>query len=147
MDDALVNYPPDRPYEAVLLGDSLGESNVANRVWSTGTPASATVTVTDNDVLATVTVHAQQAFATERGPIRAIFRRTGGNITLPLTIHYSQISLRNDAETAFVFRDRMITFPANQAEVTSDDFTAGLIIDDSIVNPAPVMAAHTFHGH
>ena len=136
VDDALVNYPPDRPYEAVLLGDSLGESNVANRVWSTGTPASATVTVTDNDVLATVTVHAQQAFATERGPIRAIFRRTGGNITLPLTIDYLQFFLRNDAETRFGASEQ-ITFAANQAEITSSDFTAGLLTGDNIINPAP----------
>ena len=135
VDDALVNYPPDRPYEAVLLGDSFGAS-VENRVWSPGTPASATVTVTDNDVLATVTVHAQQAFATERGPIRAIFRRTGGNISLPLTIDYLQFFLRNDAETQFgVFEQ--ITFPANQAEVTSSDFTAGLLAGDNIINLVP----------
>ncbi len=136
VDDALVNYPPDRPYEAVLLGDSLGESNVANRVWATGTPASATVTVTDNDVLASVTVHAQQAFATERGPIRAIFRRTGGNITLPLTIDYLQFFLRNDAETQFGASEQ-ITFAANQEEITSSDFTAGLLTGDNIINPAP----------
>ena len=136
VDDALVNYPADRPYEAVLLGDSLGESNVENRVWATGTPASATVTVTDNDVLATVTVHAQQAFATERGPIRAIFRRTGGNITLPLTVDYVQLFLRNDAETHFG-ASQQITFPANQAEVTSSDFTAGALPGDSIINTVP----------
>ena len=119
----------------MLLGDSFGAA-VENRVWSPGTPASATVTVTDNDVLATVTVHAQQAFATERGPIRAIFRRTGGNISLPLTIDYLQFFLRNDAETQFgVFEQ--ITFPANQAEVTSSDFTAGLLAGDNIINLVP----------
>ena len=105
-------------------------------VWSPGTPASATVTVTDNDELATVTVHPQQAFATERGPIRAIFRRTGGNISRPLVIDYLQFFLRNDAETDFgVFEH--VTFAAGQAEVISSDFTAGTLPGDSIVNPGP----------
>ena len=136
VDDALVNYPPQRQYDAVLLGDSLGGGNVEDDVWSPGTPASATVTVTDNDELATVTVHPQQAFATERGPIRAIFRRTGGNISRPLVIDYLQFFLRNDAETDFGVVE-YITFPANQAEVTSSDFTAGTLPGDSIVNLAP----------
>ena len=136
VDDALVNYPPQRQYDAVLLGDSLGGENVEDDVWSPGTPASATVTVTDNDTLATVTVHPQQAFATERGPIRAIFRRTGGNISRPLVIDYLQFFLRNDAETDFGVVE-YITFPANQAEVTSSDFTAGILPGDSIVNPGP----------
>ena len=136
VDDVVVNYPPERQYEAVLLGDSLGGGNVEDDIWSPGTPASATVTVTDNDVLATVTVHAQQAFATERGPIRAIFRRTGGNISLPLTIDYLQFFLRNDAETQFGAFEQ-ITFPANQAEVTSSDFTAGLLAGDNIINLVP----------
>ena len=136
VDDALVNYPPERQYEAVLLGDSLGGENVEDDIWSPGTPASATVTVTDNDELATVTVHPQQAFATERGPIRAIFRRTGGTISQPLVIEYLQFFLRNDAETDFGTFER-ITFPAGQAEVTSSDFTAGELPGDSIVNLVP----------
>ena len=136
VDDALVNYPPERQYEAVLLGDSLGGENVEDDIWSPGTPASATVTVTDNDELATVTVHPQQAFATERGPIRAIFRRTGGDISQPLAIEYLQFFLRNDAETDFGTFKR-ITFPAGQAEVTSSDFTAGELPGDSIVNLVP----------
>ena len=136
VDDALVNYPPERHYEAVLLGNSLGAENVEDDIWTPGTPASATVTVTDNDELATVTVHPEQAFATERGPIRAIFRRTGGTISQPLVIEYLQFFLRNDAETDFGTFEN-ITFPAGQAEVTSSDFTAGELPGDSIVNLVP----------
>ena len=136
VDDAFVNYPPERQYEAVLLGDSLGAGNVDDEIWSPGTPASAAVTVTDNDELATVTVHPEQVFATERGPIRAIFRRTGGNISQPLVIDYLQFFLRNDAETDFGMFES-ITFAAGQSEVTSSDFTEGLLPGDSIINGVP----------
>ena len=140
VDDAFVNYPRERRYEAVLLGDSLGMAGVEDLVWSPGTPASATVTVTDNDQLATVTVHAQQAFATETGPIRAIFRRTGGDISSTLDIEYVQFFLKNDPETDFG-QFASITFPAGRAEVTSDDFTGGTLLGDLIANPAPASGA------
>ena len=78
VDDALVNYPPERDYEAVLMRDSLGSGKVEDTVWTPGNPASATVTVTDNDELVIVTVHPESELAREGEDIWAIFRRTGG---------------------------------------------------------------------
>ena len=135
VDDAFVNYPPERDYQAVLLGDSFGSGNVKDSVWTPGNPSSATVTVTDNDELVIVTVHPEQALAREGESIRAIFRRTGGDISQPLAIKYRRFVQRNHAQTEFfIFQD--ITFLAGEDEVTSGDFIVALP-GNSYVDPAP----------
>ena len=135
VDDAFVNYPPERDYQAVLLGDSFGSGNVKDSVWTPGNPSSATVTVTDNDELVIVTVHPEQALAREGEPIRAIFRRTGGDISQPLAIKYRRFVQRNHAQTEFfIFQD--ITFLAGDDEVTRRDLIVALP-GNSYVDPAP----------
>ena len=130
VDDALVNYPPERDYEAVLMGDSFGSGNLEDTVWTPGDPASATVTVTDNDELVIVTVHPENELVSEtESEIRAIFRRTGGDISQPLDFQFRRFFHRNKAETEFdaIFLEE--TFPAGVA-TTSSEFTFGLFEDD-----------------
>ena len=135
VDDAFVNYPPERDYQAVLLGDSFGSGNLKDSVWTPGNPSSATVTVTDNDELVIVTVHPEQALAREGESIRAIFRRTGGDISQPLAIKYRRFVQRNHAQIEFfIFQD--IRFLAGEDEVTSGDFN-GALPGNSYVDPAP----------
>ena len=85
VDDAFVNYPPRRIYEAVLLGDSLDDLD--DTVWTPGSPATATVTATDNDVLQIVTVTAVKEFVAEGENDLVTFRREG-DVSESLTIDY-----------------------------------------------------------
>ena len=65
-DDNYVNYPPERDYQAVLVGDSLGADDLEDTVWTPGNPASATVTVTDDDELQIVTVEPVKTVCQDR---------------------------------------------------------------------------------
>ena len=113
VDDAFVNYPPRRVYEAVLLGDSLDDLD--DTVWTPGSPATATVTVTDNDVLQIVTVIAAKEIVTEGENDLFTYRREG-DVSESLTIYFR--AFRDGHDTSFSLVDgQSVTFKEGKEEV------------------------------
>ena len=113
VDDAFVNYPPRRVYEAVLLGDSLDDLD--DTVWTPGSPATATVTVTDNDVLQIVTVIAAKEFVKEGENDLFTYRREG-DVSESLTIYFR--AFRDGNDTSFRLVDeQIVTFKEGEKEV------------------------------
>ena len=82
----LVDYPSVRDYTIEVFGDGepLGRDD---RVFTPGTPATATVKVTDDDKLINVTVYPVEAVISWREDVQFRFRRDG-DITYPLTVTY-----------------------------------------------------------
>ena len=113
VDDAFVNYPPRRVYAAVLLGDSLDDLD--DTVWTPGSPATATVTVTDNDVLQIVTVIAAKEIVAEGENDLVTYRREG-DVSESLTINFR--IFRDGGDTSFDLGDRgSVTFKKGEKEV------------------------------
>ena len=113
VDDAFVNYPPRRVYEAVLLGDSLDDLD--DTVWTPGSPATATVTVTDNDVLQIVTVIAAKEIVTEGENDLFTYRREG-DVSESLIIYFR--AFRDGGDTSFSLVDGgSVTFKEGEKEV------------------------------
>ena len=116
-DDNYVNYPPERDYEAVLLGDSLGADDREDSVWTPGNPASATVTVTDNDVLQIVTVVPENPFVSKTEIDNFQFRRTG-DVSQRLEIEHYYLIEDQSSGTDFE-RATVVTFePGKSASTT-----------------------------
>ena len=85
-DNNLVDYPAVRDYTIELFGD--GEPlDRDDRVFTPGTPATATVKVTDDERLINVTVHAVEAVTSWRNDMAYTFRRDG-DTSQPLSFQY-----------------------------------------------------------
>ena len=114
-DNALVDYPADREFTLEALGDG-NLRGIDDRLYTPGDPARATVTVTDNDELQVVTVHASTTFALGGAMGNFTFRRTG-DTSQSLRVRFKQITAGEDGtinvENAFR------TIPAGQSELTS----------------------------
>ena len=128
-DNDLVDYPGDRHYTLETLGDGnlLG---IADNLYSAGDPASATVTVTDNDELQVVTVHASTTFALGGATDNFTFRRTG-DTSQSLRVSYVQITADEDGSINVV--NASITIAAGQSEHTGChscgfEFDSGIMI-------------------
>ena len=82
----LVDYPAVSDYTIEVFGD--GEPlDRDDRIFTPGTPATATVRVTDDEVLTNVTVHAVEAVTSWRNDMAYTFRRDG-DISQPLSFQY-----------------------------------------------------------
>ena len=114
-DNALVDYPADREFTLEALGDG-NLRGIDDRLYTPGDPASATVTVKDNDELQVVTVYASTTFALGGAMGNFTFRRTG-DTSQSLRVRFKQITAGEDGtinvENAFR------TIPAGQSELTS----------------------------
>ena len=113
-DDNYVNYPPERDYEAVLLGDSLGADDLEDSVWTPGNPASATVTVTDNDDLQIVTVEPVKPFVSTSELDNFRFLRTG-DLSQSLDFEYHHLEADLSRYTNFS-PSKSATFEAGKSE-------------------------------
>ena len=82
----LVDYPSVRDYTIEVLGDG-DHLDQDDQVFTPGTPATATVKVTDDEELINVTVHPVEAVTSWRNDVRYTFRRDG-DTSQPLTIKY-----------------------------------------------------------
>ena len=109
----LVDYPSVRDYTIEVFGDGapLGQDD---RSFTPGTPASATVKVTDDDKLINVTVSPVKALLTGGDPYFE-FRRDG-DTSQPLTIEYAYFLHTPGANTDFTYW-ATATFEAGQDEV------------------------------
>ena len=113
-DDNYVNYPPERDYEAVLLGDSLGADDLEDSVWTPGNPASATVTMTDNDDLKIVTVEPVKPFVSKSELDNFRFLRTG-DLSQSLDFAYYYLDADLSRYTNFS-PSKSATFEAGESE-------------------------------
>ena len=132
-DDNYVNYPPERDYEAVLLGDSLGADDLEDSVWTPGNPASATVTVTDNDVLQIVTVVPDNPFVSKTEIDNFRFLRTG-DVSQRLEIEHYYLTEDQSSGTDFE-RATVVTFePGVSASIVCFwcDEAAELLSDEAL---------------
>ena len=123
VNDAFVNYPPRRVYEAVLLGDSLDDLD--DTVWTPGSPATATVTVTDNDVLQIVTVIAAKEIVAE-GENDLFTHRREGDVSESLKIYFR--TFRDGGDTSFSLGDGgSVTFKEGEKEVQGCLFCGAML--------------------
>ena len=109
----LVDYPSVRDYTIEVFGDG-APLDRDDRVFTPGTPASATVKVTDDDKLINVTVSPVKALLTGGDPYFE-FRRDG-DTSQPLTIEYAYFLHTPGANTDFTYW-ATATFEAGQDEV------------------------------
>ena len=109
----LVDYPSVRDYTIEVFGDG-APLDRDDRVFTPGTPASATVKVTDDDKLINVTVSPVKALLTAGDPYFE-FRRDG-DTSQPLTIEYAYFLHTPGANTDFTYW-ATATFEAGQDEV------------------------------
>ena len=109
----LVDYPSVRDYTIEVFGDG-APLDRDDRSFTPGTPASATVKVTDDDKLINVTVSPVKALLTGGDPYFE-FRRDG-DTSQPLTIEYAYFLHTPGANTDFTYW-ATATFEAGQDEV------------------------------
>ena len=109
----LVDYPAVRDYTIEVFGDG-AYLDRDDQVFTPGTPASATVKVTDDDELINVTVYPVKALLTGGNPYFE-FRRDG-DASQPLTIEYAYFLHTPGANTSFTYWVTA-TFKAGQDEV------------------------------
>ena len=130
VDNDLVDYPPAHDYTIEVLGD--GDINGADDdIYTPGDPGEATVSVTDDDELQIVTVHAQEAFVREGGDITFVFRRTG-DTSEELRLKFRREG-RTEYHTDYSHEYYLLNarFPAGISEITHV-LNAGP--DDDVVN-------------
>ena len=112
-DNNLVDYPSVRDYTIEVFGD--GEPlDRDDRIFTPGTPATATVKVTDDDELINVTVYPVEAVASWRNDVQFRFRRDG-DITWPLSFGIEYFT--HQPGKAVTWNYRVGTFGAGQDEV------------------------------
>ena len=109
----LVDYPSVRDYTIEVFGDG-APLDRDDRSFTPGTPASATVKVTDDDKLINVTVSPVKALLTGGDPYFE-FRRDG-DTSQPLTIEYAYFLHTPGVNTDFTYW-ATATFEAGQDEV------------------------------
>ena len=109
----LVDYPSVRDYTIEVFGDG-APLDRDDRSFTPGTPASATVKVTDDDKLINVTVSPVKALLTGGNPYFE-FRRDG-DTSQPLTIEYAYFLHTPGANTDFTYW-ATATFEVGQDEV------------------------------
>ena len=128
VDNDLVDYPSARDYTIEVLGDG-DISGEDDEIYTPGDPGAATVTVTDNDRLQIMTVHAVDPFPSKGEGASYIFRRTG-DISQPLAFRYYR-GQRHAVAPIFYnteyYPHTTSVFEANQAELI---ITAGPLGDD-----------------
>ena len=113
-DNNLVDYPGVSDYTIELFGD--GEPlDRDDRVFTPGTPATATVRVTDDEVLINVTVHAVEAVTSWRNDVAYTFKRDG-DISQPLSFQFYYY-LHQPGRRTEISGTALGTFQAGQNEV------------------------------
>ena len=128
VDNDLVDYPSARDYTIEVLGDG-DISGEDDEIYTPGDPGAATVTVTDNDRLQIMTVHAVDPFPSKGEGASYIFRRTG-DISQPLAFRYyrgQRHALGPIPYNTEYFPHTRSVFEANQAELI---ITTGTLRED-----------------
>ena len=110
----LVDYPSVRDYTIEVFGDGapLGQDD---RSFTPGTPATATVKVTDDDELINVTVYPVKAIISRGNPYW-IFRRDG-DISQPLSALFGYYLHKSDRSRTEITYGATASFEAGQDEV------------------------------
>ena len=113
-DNNLVDYPAVSDYTIEVFGD--GEPlDRDDRVFTPGDPATATVRVTDDEVLINVTVHAVEAVTSWRNDVAYTFKRDG-DISQPLSFQFYYY-LHQPGRRTEISGPALGTFQAGQNEV------------------------------
>ena len=133
-----MDYPPTRAYTVEVLGDGSGHTGV-DTVYTPGDPATATVTVTDDDALQVVTIHPTAAFVAEGGEVSIIFRRTGDTSeALPIVFYRAHGFPGNSFDPDFTRIELFqSSFGAGESEFTFSGFFECFddeFCDDDVVN-------------
>ncbi len=110
----LVDYPSVRDYTIEVFGDG-APLDRDDRVFTPGTPASATVKVTDDDELINVTVYPVKAIISRGNPYW-IFRRDG-DISQPLSALFGYYLHKSDRSRTEITYGATASFEAGQDEV------------------------------
>ena len=116
-DNNLVDYPSARDYTIEVLGDG-DSANQDDEFYTPGVPGEATVSVTDNDTLQIVTIHASTPYLREGDTASFTFRRTG-DISRALNINFElgqRASSNTNTETDHT--SFSVTFLENASEVS-----------------------------
>ena len=110
----LVDYPSVRDYTIEVFGDG-AHLDRDDQVFTPGTPATATVKVTDDDELINVTVYPVKAIISRGNPYW-IFRRDG-DISQPLSALFGYYLHKSDRSRTEITYGATASFEAGQDEV------------------------------
>ena len=141
----LVDYPSVRDYTIEVFGDG-AHLDRDDQVFTPGTPATATVKVTDDDKLINVTVSPVKALLTGGNPYFE-FRRDG-DASQPLTIQYAYFLHTPGANTSFTYWVTA-TFKAGQDEVViwhDFGFDEGVEYSPADTRPLPLSLTYVAFG-
>ena len=143
----LVDYPSVRDYTIEVFGDG-AHLDRDDQVFTPGTPATATVKVTDDDELINVTVYPVKAIISGGNPYW-IFRRDG-DISQPLSALFGYYLHKSDRSRTEITYGATASFEAGQDEVVLTyhdyDFVADIEYPPEYKGLFPITLTYTVFG-